>query len=118
MAGPSGASDALKRFELENDVRETDEIFRFDNAVLQKNLAGKPWTKDPRWFKHVRVSALALVKMVMHARSGGSLEIMGALSATRAAAMAAVSPWLARVPPLTPPLAPPLTPPPPLPAQA
>jgi len=77
MAGPSGASDALKRFELENDVRETDEIFRFDNAVLQKNLAGKPWTKDPRWFKHVRVSALALVKMVMHARSGGSLEIMG-----------------------------------------
>ena len=48
-----------------------------DNADVQKNLAGKPWTKDPRWFKHVRISALALVKMVMHARSGGSLEIMG-----------------------------------------
>ena len=53
------------------------QIYKYDNAENQKNLQGKGWTKDARWFKHVRVSALALVKMVMHARSGGSNEIMG-----------------------------------------
>ena len=73
----AGAADALKRFELENEIAATDTIYRYDNAKVQKDLAGKPWTKDPRWFKHVRISALALIKMVMHARGGGSLEIMG-----------------------------------------
>ena len=29
----------------------------------------------PKYFKHVRISALALVKMVMHTRSGGSIEV-------------------------------------------
>jgi COP9 signalosome complex subunit 5 len=77
MAGPSGAGDALKRFELENDIQATDAIYRYDNAEVQKHLAGKPWTKDPRYFKHVRISALALIKIVMHARSGGALEVMG-----------------------------------------
>ncbi|KAI9334961.1 JAB1/Mov34/MPN/PAD-1 ubiquitin protease-domain-containing protein [Obelidium mucronatum] len=37
----------------------------------------KPWQKDPNHFKKVRVSAVALVKMVMHARSGGEIEVMG-----------------------------------------
>lgn len=38
-----------------------------------------PWEKDPHYFKDINISALALLKMVMHARSGGSLEIMGLL---------------------------------------
>lgn len=37
----------------------------------------QPWKDDPHYFKHVRISAVALLKMVMHARSGGSLEVMG-----------------------------------------
>ena len=73
----SSSSAALKTFELENGVMATDAIYRYDNAENQKHLSGKPWTKDPKYFKHVRISALALVKMVMHARGGGSLEIMG-----------------------------------------
>lgn len=78
MAGPSSAAAAaLKTFELENNIQETDVIYKYDNATNQKNLSGKGWTKDPRWFKHVRISALALVKIVMHARSGGNLEVMG-----------------------------------------
>ena len=32
---------------------------------------------DPTHFKHVRISAVALIKMVMHARSGGAIEVMG-----------------------------------------
>ena len=31
------------------------------------------------YFKDVKISALALLKMVMHARSGGRLEVMGLL---------------------------------------
>ena len=37
----------------------------------------KPWKKDPNYFTNVKISALALIKMVMHARSGGQIEIMG-----------------------------------------
>jgi len=73
----AGASAALATFEMENGIQPTDLIYKYDNAENQRHLAGKPWTKDPRYFKHVRISALALVKMVMHARGGGSLEIMG-----------------------------------------
>ncbi|KAL1521892.1 hypothetical protein AB1Y20_021543 [Prymnesium parvum] len=72
-----GAVDALKRFELENDVHSVDSIFRYDKEEQQRHLQGRPWKNDPKYFKHVRVSALALVKMVMHARSGGNLEVMG-----------------------------------------
>lgn len=39
--------------------------------------ASRPWASDPHYFKTVRIAAAALVKMVMHARSGGPLEVMG-----------------------------------------
>lgn len=39
----------------------------------------RPWEKDPHYFKDIRISALALLKMVMHAKSGGTLEVMGLL---------------------------------------
>jgi COP9 signalosome complex subunit 5 len=32
---------------------------------------------SPHHFKHVKISAVALIKMVIHARRGGNLEIMG-----------------------------------------
>lgn len=32
---------------------------------------------SPHFFKDIKISALALLKMVMHARSGGTLEVMG-----------------------------------------
>lgn len=34
---------------------------------------------SPHFFKEMKISALALLKMVMHARSGGTLEVMGLL---------------------------------------
>lgn len=34
---------------------------------------------SPHFFKDIKISALALLKMVMHARSGGTLEVMGML---------------------------------------
>ena len=35
--------------------------------------------RSNHYFKYIKISALALLKMVMHARSGGNLEVMGLL---------------------------------------
>ncbi|XP_065061943.1 COP9 signalosome complex subunit 5-like [Rhopilema esculentum] len=74
------SSMAMKTFELSNNVRtvqNADEIYKFSKEEQQSIIQRKPWTKDPHYFKNIKVSALALLKMVMHARSGGTLEVMG-----------------------------------------
>ncbi|KAF8601898.1 Mov34-domain-containing protein [Ceratobasidium sp. AG-I] len=71
---------ALKTFSLANDVREldaADEMFVYDKAEAQRIDKEAPWKKDPHYFKHVHISVIALIKMVIHARSGGIYEIMG-----------------------------------------
>jgi len=73
---------ASKNWELTNNIENIssiDEIYRYDSKQQQDILTAKPWEKDPHYFKHIKVSALALLKMVMHARSGGNLEVMGLL---------------------------------------
>ncbi|WAQ91777.1 hypothetical protein PtA15_15A169 [Puccinia triticina] len=79
----SGSMDsskiAQKTFELENHIQplEQDKIFKY-NAEEQKTIQKEAkWRKDPHYFKKVKVSGVALIKMVMHARSGGQYEIMG-----------------------------------------
>lgn len=75
-------TNARLRWELENNVQTTEDIsqlYKYDAAEQQAIQQQKPWTKDPHFFKHVRMSALALLKMAMHARSGGTLEVMGML---------------------------------------
>jgi len=42
-------------------------------------LRSKPWKQNPDYFKHVKISAVALIKMVMHTRSGGDIEVMGVM---------------------------------------
>jgi len=69
-----------KKFVAANKIQTlSDAIYVFDGEEQQQLLAQKPWTKDPTYFKKVKISAVALIKMVMHARSGGNLEIMGLL---------------------------------------
>jgi COP9 signalosome complex subunit 5 len=58
---------------------EADALYNFDVEKHEKTLAQKPWTKDPNYFKYVKISAVALLKMVMHAVSGGNIEVMGML---------------------------------------
>lgn len=74
-------ADARRRWELENEVgpSEVEQFYHYDNAEQQAMQQQKPWSKDPHFFKHVKISALALLKMAMHAKSGGNLEIMGML---------------------------------------
>lgn len=72
---------ALNGWELENSVKlvdpARDSLYKLDSDYEKALRAAKPWRTDPNYFKTVRISAVALIKMVMHARSGGSLEIMG-----------------------------------------
>ncbi|XP_069126985.1 COP9 signalosome complex subunit 5 [Argopecten irradians] len=76
------SKNAMKTWEFSNNmesVNSHDEIYRYDKQQQQDILTAKPWERDPHYFKHIKISALALLKMVMHARSGGNLEVMGLL---------------------------------------
>ena len=55
----------------------SDAIFYYDEAAHAKFQQEKPWSNDPNYFRRVKISALALLKMVVHARSGGTIEVMG-----------------------------------------
>jgi len=73
---------AQKTWEIANFIQEInsmDELYKYDEVAHRHLLNEKPWDKDPHYFKDVRISALALLKMVIHARSGGNIEIMGLL---------------------------------------
>lgn len=70
---------ARKKFEADNKIEsiDADQLYKYDNKKYQEFLSTKPWAKDPHYFKKVKISAIALLKMVMHARSGGQIEVMG-----------------------------------------
>eukprot|EP00300_Choanocystis_sp_HF-7_P023596 c241_g1_i1.p1 GENE.c241_g1_i1~~c241_g1_i1.p1 ORF type:complete len:333 (-),score=51.18 c241_g1_i1:41-1039(-) len=75
------AEMAKANWEMENEV---DQLNEFDSQFTlsdesQEILKTKPWKKDPHYFKNCRISSIALLKMVTHARSGGSIEVMGML---------------------------------------
>ncbi|KAK4565630.1 COP9 signalosome catalytic subunit rri1 [Recurvomyces mirabilis] len=73
--------DAQRGWEIENAIKlvdpARDALYKYDTDKVRKNNEAKPWKTDPNHYKHVRISAVALVKMVMHARSGGDIEVMG-----------------------------------------
>nr|ASF90281.1 hypothetical protein SPAR01397 [Bartheletia paradoxa] len=77
------AENALKRFVLENNISslppttESDNVFKYDKAEQQRIMNDRPWKRDPTFFTSTHISAIALVKMVMHARSTLGTEIMG-----------------------------------------
>ncbi|EIW77364.1 Mov34-domain-containing protein [Coniophora puteana RWD-64-598 SS2] len=76
----TSSMNALKTFSLANDVFEVhpqDEILRYDAAAHRTLVNSEPWKKDPHYFKSCKISAIALIKMVIHARSGVPLEVMG-----------------------------------------
>ncbi|KAI9930392.1 proteasome regulatory particle subunit RPN11 [Aspergillus wentii] len=72
---------AQQSWELENAIDlidpQRDALYQYDDDTHKALNAARPWSRDPHYFKSIRISAVALLKMVMHARSGGSLEVMG-----------------------------------------
>ncbi len=79
----AGAAQARQIFEVENDIKivgkADDARYFYDDSEQEALRAAKPWAQDPNWFKDVHISAVALIKMVMHARSGGAIEVMGSM---------------------------------------
>lgn len=75
---PSG-SVPQRNWEKENNVQNVDSIFEYNNQQQIEIRNAKPWDKDPHYFKQIKISAIALLKMTMHAKRGGNLEIMGLL---------------------------------------
>lgn len=75
------SKDARKKFEAENKIEaiEGDMIYKFDEDRQAAFVAEGKWKTEPQYFKKCRISAVALLKMVMHARSGGTIEVMGLL---------------------------------------
>ncbi|KAL7917638.1 JAB1/Mov34/MPN/PAD-1 ubiquitin protease domain-containing protein [Trichoderma austrokoningii] len=72
---------ARTAWELDNNVQlvdaKRDALYNYDADAQKAIGAAQPWKQDPNKYKYVRISAVALIKMTMHARSGGSLEVMG-----------------------------------------
>lgn len=77
---------ALQRFLLENNAQDM-EIYQHDEQAIFKllhtelNAVKRPWfwKTNPNYFKKVMLSSVALIKMAMHAKAGGDIEVMGNL---------------------------------------
>ncbi|KAL1838040.1 hypothetical protein VTJ49DRAFT_3113 [Mycothermus thermophilus] len=57
--------------------RQRDALFNYSAESQVQINKTRPWLDDVHYFQSVRISPIALAKMVIHARSGGSLEVMG-----------------------------------------
>lgn len=69
-ASTSSAAVARQTWEIENNIPmdtpsgDSDAIFEYDDAAQSAILQQKPWTRDPHYFKNVKISALALLKVL------------------------------------------------------
>ena len=78
-------STAQRTWEAENSIITVDTtqnaLYKLPATKDYNDLRNAhPWRSNPNYFTHVRISALALLKMTIHARSGGSIEIMGLMT--------------------------------------
>lgn len=60
-------------------LRKSTNICKIKEFIIKKYKKNVFFFFSPHFFKDIKISALALLKMVMHARSGGTLEVMGLL---------------------------------------
>lgn len=77
-SSPSVASSNAARIAWEqvNEVEElSDEFLKFNADVHQSIINAHPWTKDPHYFKSIKISAVSLLKMLIHAQSGHEKEV-------------------------------------------
>ncbi|KAI4980100.1 hypothetical protein ZWY2020_016853 [Hordeum vulgare] len=74
MEPTSSSAMARQTWELENNILAAafdpdamDAIYRYDEAANARAHQEKPWATDPHHFRRARISALTLLKMVVHA---------------------------------------------------
>lgn len=76
-------SGALTSFSIENNIEQvasSSSLYKYDTAEQKQILREMPWKSHPTYFKSVKISAIALLKMAIHARMGGSIEVMGVMT--------------------------------------
>jgi len=89
MQSSAASKEAQVKWEAANNVQAvTDDLYKTD-MQQQRDLRDnkRPWKDDPHYFTHVKISAIAVLKMLIHARDGLSeipgkdrdVEVMGLL---------------------------------------
>ncbi|CBJ27075.1 COP9 signalosome complex subunit 5a [Ectocarpus siliculosus] len=66
--GGAAAAPSVETSAPSKDSR--DSLYSFDEAKLELTRKTKPWMQDPKYFKKVKISPSAAMKMLMHANSG------------------------------------------------
>ncbi|CAK9441266.1 uncharacterized protein LODBEIA_P51350 [Lodderomyces beijingensis] len=77
-SGSSGGSRSNSGNTCTSDCKQGQQVYQLpsiDPVLAQR----KPWKTDAKYFNQCKISSLALVKMCVHAQTGGSIEIMGML---------------------------------------
>ncbi|CAI4231799.1 unnamed protein product [Auanema sp. JU1783] len=77
METANAPSVPQRNWEAANQVCHVDSIYEYNEREQLEMRNAKPWQKDQHFFKEVKISAVALLKMVMHAKRGTPLEVMG-----------------------------------------
>lgn len=87
------AQVAQTTFEMENQVTTVDDatLYHFSEEEQDAIHERKPWKEDVNFFKKVRISAVALIKMVMHSRSSGN-GILGEMNEVMGLMLGKVTP--------------------------
>lgn len=68
------------------DARERPPMSRSASTILYDvktdpaELSSRPWKNSAKFFQNAMISTLALTKMSVHAKRGGSIEVMGMLT--------------------------------------
>lgn len=68
----------MQEFVANNNVIVDDTFYDFNEDEYEKNvLNARPWKNDPNYFTKCKINAIALIKMLQHAKKGGNIEVMG-----------------------------------------
>jgi COP9 signalosome complex subunit 5 len=70
---------AKKSWELSNNInQEEEDFYEFNEEKQKEEISKQRWKTHPlKPFTKVKINAIALLKMVTHAKSGGTIEVMG-----------------------------------------
>jgi len=87
------AQVAQATFDMENQVTAVDDatLYHFSEEEQDAIHERRPWKEDVNFFKKVRMSAVALIKMVMHSRSSGN-GILGQMNEVMGLMLGKVTP--------------------------
>jgi COP9 signalosome complex subunit 5 len=67
---------------LTKDVKKlaaNDKLYdiKYANQETEYMMDKRPHRSDPKFFKKAKISLMAVIKMLTHARMGGNIEVMG-----------------------------------------